>query len=364
MSTTNQPATAQVAAQPAVQPKQMTAAEFQQQASKIPMAIAKLLRHHKELKQRKGIFQSRQSDFFRFKRFMRALNSPEYQKKSANQPFLYPPLNQRLANGETKDISKELFILLIKSQLVLPVIKLHTHELKARGLKPNKDMPHLILSTKATLSPDEYYVWNYNPKSLWDYLTVIAVVLAILAFVCYPLWPSSMRRVTYYISLSSLLFMAVFFGIAIVRFIVYLISLLFVKKDPNAREDAGRGFWLFPNLFEDCGVLDSFKPLYGFGNVECYSYIKKQKKLKKRQQLREKKRLEKEEEKERELEKHKPKIEEVEDDREVEEKKEKLEEGVVATDEKSLEEGPEKPEENKTGKNNNSKKSHKKKHHK
>lgn len=357
MSTTNQPATAQVAAQPAAQPKQMTAAEFQQQASKIPMAIAKLLRHHKELKQRKGIFQSRQSDFFRFKRFMRAFNSPEYQKKSANQPFLYPPLVQKLTNGETKDISKELFILLIKSQLVLPVIKLHTHELKARGLKPNKDMPHLVLSTKATLAPDEYYVWNYNPKSVWDYLTVIAVVLAILAFVCYPLWPSSMRRVTYYISLSSLLFMAVFFGIAIVRFIIYLISLLFVKKDPNAREDAGRGFWLFPNLFEDCGVLDSFKPLYGFGNVECYSYIKKQKKLKKRQQLREKKRLEKEEE----LQKHKPKIEEIEDGKEEEKEAVAV---AVATDEKGPKEDLEKPEENKGGKNNNSKKNHKKKHHK
>ena len=48
------------------------------------------------------------------------------------------------------------------------------------------------------------------------------------------------------------------------------------------------GFWLFPNLFEDCGVIDSFKPLYGFGETECYSFLKKQKR-KKRSQSKKKK---------------------------------------------------------------------------
>lgn len=229
------------------------------------VAVASLLRNHKALKQRQGLFQSRQVDFFRYKRFTRALNSAEYKKKSSQQPDLYPPVN-------SDEDSKGVFISLIKSQLVVPCTKLHTHECKEHGLKPNKDYPNLLLSNKATLQPDEYYVWNYNPKTLTDYVIVIGIVVGILAFVCYPLWPTSMRRVVYYLSLALLALIALFFALSIVRLLVYLASLAFVSEKG--------GFWLFPNLFEDCGVLESFKPFYGYGEKECYSYLKKLKRKK------------------------------------------------------------------------------------
>ncbi|CCD25083.1 Sec63 complex subunit SEC62 NDAI_0E02660 [Naumovozyma dairenensis CBS 421] len=230
------------------------------------LAIAKLLRHHKELKQRQGLFQSRTVDFFRYKRFVRALESPEYKKKSSNQPDLYPPVT-------SSEDARTVFILLIKSQLVVPATKLHNHECKANGLKPNKDYPNLVLSNKATLSPNEYYVWNYNPKSFTDYVIVIAVIAILLALVCYPLWPRSMRRSSYYVSMGSLGLIVALLVIAVLRLILYVMSLLFVSKKTG-------GFWIFPNLFEDCGVLDSFKPLYGFGEVDSYSYQKKMKRIK------------------------------------------------------------------------------------
>lgn len=44
------------------------------------------------------------------------------------------------------------------------------------------------------------------------------------------------------------------FLIAIIRLIIYIITLLVLP----------RAFWLYPNLFEDCGVLESFQPLYGW----------------------------------------------------------------------------------------------------
>lgn len=242
-----------------------------------PLAVAKLLRHHPLLKQRKGLFDSRQIDFFRYKRFVRALRSKEYVKKSQNQPEVYPIVG----TGEEGDQqAREVFISLIRAQLVVPSTKLHSEECRSRGLKPSKDFPNLILSNKAVLQPDEYYVWNYNPKSLTDYLIVIGVISAILALVCYPLWPRSMRRGSYYLSMGALGLLGLFFVLAILRLVVYLITLPMSK-------DKG-GFWLFPNLFEDCGVLESFRPLYGYGEKECYSYLKKVKRNKRRQAKKEK----------------------------------------------------------------------------
>ncbi|SMN21197.1 similar to Saccharomyces cerevisiae YPL094C SEC62 Essential subunit of Sec63 complex (Sec63p, Sec62p, Sec66p and Sec72p) [Maudiozyma saulgeensis] len=234
------------------------------------LAVASLLRHDKLLKQRLGLFQSRTTEFFRYKRFVRALQSPKYLKKSNNQPDLYPS-----ATNESQ--ARLIFITLIKSQIVIPVKKLHSNELKENDLSPNKDYPHLLMSKQAQLTPDEYYVWNYNPKSLWDYATVVAVVAGILALVCYPLWPVSMRKGSYYVSLAALVFLGAFFTIAIIRLILFLTSLIFVSGGKT------QGFWIFPNLFEDCGILESFKPLYGFGEQDSYSYIKKQKRMKKRQ---------------------------------------------------------------------------------
>ncbi|CCF58230.1 hypothetical protein KAFR_0E00760 [Kazachstania africana CBS 2517] len=245
-----------------------------QPSPQAPLEIAKLLRHHKDLKQRQGLFQSRTVDFFRYKRFIRALKSQEYAKKSTNQPDLYPPLTGS-TEEEQNSKAREIFINLIKSQLILPAIKLHSHECKEHGLKPNKDYPNLIISQKANLRDDEYYIWNYNKKSIMDILTVVGIISVILALVLYPLWPKSMRRASYYVSLACLGLLGAFFIIAIIRFILYIISLTFAKEKG--------GFWLFPNLFEDCGILDSFKPFYGFGEKDSYSYIKKMKRLKKKQ---------------------------------------------------------------------------------
>jgi translocation protein SEC62 len=63
-----------------------------------------------------------------------------------------------------------------------------------------------------------------------------------------------MRKGVWYLSTSLLVFVATFFTIAIVRLIIYLITLATMSRQ----------FWLFPNLFADCGVLESFKPLYGW----------------------------------------------------------------------------------------------------
>lgn len=60
--------------------------------------------------------------------------------------------------------------------------------------------------------------------------------------------------------------LGLFFAMAIFRLILFLIT-MFV---------AAPGFWLYPNLFEDVGFFDSFKPLWAWHEDELT--IKKRKK--------------------------------------------------------------------------------------
>ncbi|ODV63491.1 Sec63 complex subunit SEC62, partial [Ascoidea rubescens DSM 1968] len=207
--------------------------------------LANIVRHHKELKQREGLFNHNRAQFFRYKRMVRALQSDEYKKKR-QAAKLSPILNDVDA--------MKIFVVLIKNKMVLPVEKISTKEAREKDLKPVKDYPTLVLKTKASLTPDEYYVWNYNPTKPKDIIYGILVLILILTIVLFPLWPPKMRLLVYYISVSLMGLIGAFFGLAIVRLIVYIISYFILPK----------GFWIFPNLFADCGFVESFIPLYGW----------------------------------------------------------------------------------------------------
>ena len=217
--------------------------------SPVAIAIASSVRYSKILKQRQGINTSAgnsKQDFFRFKRFVRALESVEYKKKSSKTPELYPPVNDEAS-------AQKVFIMLIQNQLVLPVRKLKTKESKEKGLPVNKTTPGLEIIHKAVLQPDTYFMWNFEPPNPFLWLYSIIGVAAVFAVVLFPLWPIWMRTGVWYLSTGLLLFIAGFFGIAFIRLIIFIVSYFFMS----------RRFWLFPNLFADCGVSDSFKPLYG-----------------------------------------------------------------------------------------------------
>jgi translocation protein SEC62 len=61
-----------------------------------------------------------------------------------------------------------------------------------------------------------------------------------------------MRQGVYYLSLGVLGLLGAFMGLAVVRFIIYIFTVLFM----------GKGGWLYPNLFADVGVIESFTPLW------------------------------------------------------------------------------------------------------
>jgi len=78
------------------------------------------------------------------------------------------------------------------------------------------------------------------------------MVLVILAGVMFPLWPPIMRLGAYYVSLAMMGFIALFFAIAIVRLVVWIVSIVVTPP----------GIWIFPQLFADVGFVESFIPLW------------------------------------------------------------------------------------------------------
>lgn len=157
------------------------------------------------------------------------------------------------------------------NQLGFQVNKLDTEDALAAHLKPRPGVPVLKINPQQTFEPENYIVWFYEQVSPMTYLYAILGFGAVFAVVLFPLWPLFLRRGVWYLSMGMLGLIAAFFGLAIVRLIVYLITLVVLRP----------GLWLFPNLFEDLGVLDSFVPLYSWEGQDAMAIHRNKKKIKK-----------------------------------------------------------------------------------
>jgi hypothetical protein len=64
----------------------------------------------------------------------------------------------------------------------------------------------------------------------------------------FPLWPFKLK---YYMWLVSLTIFVALIVILLLRTVLYVVLSTF-----------GVSFWIFPNLMGNCGLVDSFRPLY------------------------------------------------------------------------------------------------------
>lgn len=284
-----------------------------------------ILRDHPDLKQREGLLKLEKPDpsngdthknleFFRLKRLIRAIQSKQFSDAIKEKPEV-----MRNLKNQTRADCIQVIVLLLQLKFLTPVIKPAHQVLKKEfKVKPSKKFPTILAITaeiiktveesedldiadykidfaKPELSDDRYFCWNITPldktrlskqvspaeasleqekttSTIWDKLKIVLIVSIGITLVLYPVWPYKMRVGVYYLSYGVLGLLAAFFVMAILRYVLYLLTLPVCKYQG--------GFWIFPNLFEDCGFFDSFKPLYGFGEVQTYSYIKKMKKQK------------------------------------------------------------------------------------
>ena len=63
----------------------------------------------------------------------------------------------------------------------------------------------------------------------------------------------------WYLSMGFLGLIGLFFAMAIFRLILFCATVFTVPP----------GLWLYPNLFEDVGFFDSFRPVWGWQEVSC-----------------------------------------------------------------------------------------------
>jgi translocation protein SEC62 len=114
---------------------------------------------------------------------------------------------------------------------------------------------HLQPSNVQSYNAEDHFAWVYEGSQIWRLLMGSGVIGIVLAGVMFPLWPVQLRVGVWYLSVSLLGLMGVFFVMSIARmFIAMFTSLYYGNKT----------FWLFPNLFEDVGIIDSFKPTYSW----------------------------------------------------------------------------------------------------
>ncbi|QSL66769.1 hypothetical protein MERGE_001155 [Pneumocystis wakefieldiae] len=109
-----------------------------------------------------------------------------------------------------------------------------------------------ISESQEEITRDAYYVWFYDFVPMSTFFLGIGTLILILIIIVYPLWPSRMRQVVYYLSWGSLGLIGLLIVITILRFIFYVITTVLLPP----------GIWIFPNLYEDVGFVDSFKPIW------------------------------------------------------------------------------------------------------
>lgn len=188
------------------------------------------------------------------KRALRALQSDAYTKARKKNPLL-PEITDRASLENT-------FKLLPMSLLALRVSKVdphegHDHAPGAHKTKRVKGLWTVKIEQQQECREDLHFVWLYEGAQLKQKLYAAGALLVVFAIVMFPLWPMKMRLGVWYLSMGMLGLIGLFFAMAIFRLILFCVTYFAVPP----------GLWLYPNLFEDVGFFDSFRPLWGWQEV-------------------------------------------------------------------------------------------------
>lgn len=164
---------------------------------------------------------------------IKALRSPAYAK-----------LGPKVPQVADDDAAQQLLHSLIPHTFFLRIQRGPTI---SSGVKAVQIVPQQLFA------PDEHYVWLVDPNPIRQLALAVAMVAVVLAGVMFPLWPVKMRIGVWYLSVAVLGLIAAFFGLAIVRLVLWLVTKVVARP----------GIWLFPNLFADVGFVRPLVPSRG-----------------------------------------------------------------------------------------------------
>lgn len=188
------------------------------------------------------------------KRALRALRSPAY-TTACSKNSLLPPVTDSTPVAE-------IFKLLPISLLALRVSKAdphagHNHAPPPKNKKRVKGLWTLKIEQQQEVDGNLHYVWLYEGPQWRQKLYAGGALVLIMAVVMFPLWPVKLRIGVWYLSMGMLGLIGLFFAMAFVRLILFCATVFTVSP----------GLWLYPNLFEDVGFFDSFRPVWGWQEV-------------------------------------------------------------------------------------------------
>ncbi len=171
------------------------------------------------------------------------MNSDAYKKAQKKNSLLPKVENDAEARAALQ--------LLPLNMLALRVSKKDPHEVhnnaKTKKEKRVKGLWHVKIEQQQEFDPTMHYIWLFEGPQWKTKMWAALALIAVFAVVLFPLWPFFMRQGVWYGSWG-------------------LMGLL------------PPGLWLYPNLFEDVGFFDSFRPFWGWHETKEDIKRKKQEK--------------------------------------------------------------------------------------
>lgn len=145
----------------------------------------------------------------------------------------------------TRDDAMQLLSHLLLGQMFLRCERGEAHSAGGKSLQPH---------SMQEMNEEHYYAWLYEGSQLGTMLGGIALVGLVFAGVMFPLWPQVMRDGAWYLSIGVLGLIGLLLAITAVRLVLFVVTYLV----------ASPGIWIFPNLYEDVGFVDSFIPFWAW----------------------------------------------------------------------------------------------------
>jgi translocation protein SEC62 len=195
------------------------------------------------------------------------LLSEEYQKKTSKSELLPKVTNHDEAINAIRLLQVPVFVLRVEkvsahhghNHAEHPHPKPETGDKKKKKKKSSSNKPKSpqnlsVIRDQGPISDTDYLAWFYNTTQLQTILGGIGVVVVLFGAILFPLWPLALRTGVWYLSVLMLSLIAAILVIAVVRLILFVITMFAVPP----------GLWLFPNLFEDVGFFESFVPFWAW----------------------------------------------------------------------------------------------------
>lgn len=222
--------------------------DAQQKAPPDIRNVAQFLRSS-GMKGRVGALNGKRLDYFKGKAAIKALLSPVYKKQKG-----VPPVDDEA-----------------QAVALLQAVNAFAFFLRVSRGGPSgssaSSPKNLQIIPEQMFASDQYYAWFFEGSQWTTYAGAILMVVILFAGVMFPLWPPIMRQGVWYLSIAMLGVLGLFFALAIVRLIFYIITVVVAHP----------GIWIFPQLFADVGFVESFIPLWEWDLPKKKSKKKKEK---------------------------------------------------------------------------------------